>query len=46
MAILLALTKSPITALWALLLFIVIHIIEGYLLAPRIQAGSSGCTRW
>ena len=23
---------------WALLLFIVIHIIEGYLLAPRIQA--------
>jgi predicted PurR-regulated permease PerM len=37
-AILLALTKSPVTALWALLLFIVIHIIEGYLLAPRIQA--------
>jgi predicted PurR-regulated permease PerM len=37
-AILLALTKSPLTALWAALLFIVIHIIEGYLLAPRIQA--------
>jgi predicted PurR-regulated permease PerM len=37
-AILLALTKSPITALWAGLLFIGIHIIEGYLLAPRIQA--------
>jgi predicted PurR-regulated permease PerM len=37
-AILLALTKSPITALWALLLFIGIHIIEGYFLAPRIQA--------
>jgi predicted PurR-regulated permease PerM len=37
-AVLLALTKSPLTALWALLLFIAIHIIEGYLLAPRIQA--------
>jgi predicted PurR-regulated permease PerM len=37
-AILLALTKSPSTAVWALLLFIAIHIIEGYLLAPRIQA--------
>jgi predicted PurR-regulated permease PerM len=37
-AILLALTKSPVTAVWALLLFIAIHIIEGYLLAPRIQA--------
>jgi len=37
-AILLALTKSPLTALWALLLFIAIHIVEGYLLAPRIQA--------
>ncbi len=37
-AILLALTKSPLTALFALLLFLVIHIIEGYLLAPRIQA--------
>ncbi len=37
-AILLALTKSPLTALWALLLFVGIHIVEGYLLAPRIQA--------
>jgi predicted PurR-regulated permease PerM len=37
-AILLALTKSPATAVWALLLFILIHIIEGYFLAPRIQA--------
>ncbi len=37
-AILLALTKNPATALWALLLFVVIHVIEGYLLAPRIQA--------
>jgi predicted PurR-regulated permease PerM len=37
-AILLALTKSPVTAVWALLLFIAIHIIEGYFLAPRIQA--------
>jgi predicted PurR-regulated permease PerM len=37
-AILLALTKSPATALYALLLFIAIHIVEGYFLAPRIQA--------
>ncbi len=37
-AILLALTRSPLTALWALLLFVAIHIVEGYLLAPRIQA--------
>jgi len=37
-AILLALTKSPLTALYTLLLFIAIHIIEGYLLVPRIQA--------
>jgi predicted PurR-regulated permease PerM len=37
-AILLALTKSPVTALWAGLLFIAIHIVEGYFLAPRIQA--------
>ena len=37
-AMLLALTKSPLTAVYVLLLFIVIHIIEGYLLAPRIQA--------
>ncbi len=37
-AILLALTKSPLTAVYALLLFIAIHILEGYLLAPRIQA--------
>ena len=37
-AILLALTRSPQTALFALLLFIGIHIVEGYLLAPRIQA--------
>ena len=39
-AILLALTKSPVTALWALLLFIVIHIIEGYLLALASRRGS------
>ena len=36
-AILLALTRSPQTALFALLLFVGIHIVEGYLLAPRIQ---------
>ncbi len=44
-AILLALTKNPLTALWALLLFIAIHIVEGYLLAPASRPGSSGCTR-
>src|SRR4029077_2931045 len=37
-AILLALTRSPLTALFAFLLFVAIHIIEGYFLAPRIQA--------
>jgi predicted PurR-regulated permease PerM len=37
-AILLALTKSPATAVFAFLLFVAIHIIEGYFLAPRIQA--------
>lgn len=37
-AILLALTKSPETALFAFLLFVGIHIVEGYFLAPRIQA--------
>jgi predicted PurR-regulated permease PerM len=37
-ALLLALTKSPVTALFVLILFVAIHIVEGYLLAPRIQA--------
>lgn len=37
-ALLLALTKSPVLALFTLILFLGIHIIEGYLLAPRIQA--------
>ncbi|HEY6538864.1 MAG TPA: AI-2E family transporter [Candidatus Dormibacteraeota bacterium] len=37
-ALLLALTKSPILALFTLILFLAIHIVEGYLLAPRIQA--------
>ncbi len=37
-ALLLALTKSPVLALFTLILFLAIHIIEGYLLAPRIQA--------
>jgi predicted PurR-regulated permease PerM len=37
-ALLLALTKSPELALYTLILFLAIHIIEGYLLAPRIQA--------
>jgi predicted PurR-regulated permease PerM len=34
----LALTRGPVLALWVLGLFVVIHIIEGYILAPRIQA--------
>jgi predicted PurR-regulated permease PerM len=34
----LALTRSPTLALWVIALFVVIHIIEGYILAPRIQA--------
>ena len=37
-ALLLALTKSPVLALFTLILFLGIHIVEGYLLAPRIQA--------
>jgi predicted PurR-regulated permease PerM len=37
-ALLLALTKSPALAVFTLILFLAIHIIEGYLLAPRIQA--------
>jgi predicted PurR-regulated permease PerM len=34
----LALTRSPVLALWTIVLFVVIHVIEGYILAPRIQA--------
>jgi predicted PurR-regulated permease PerM len=34
----LALTQSPVLALWVVVLFVVIHVIEGYILAPRIQA--------
>ena len=34
----LALTHSPVLALWTVLLFLGIHVIEGYILAPRIQA--------
>ncbi len=37
-ALLLALTKSPTLALVTLVLFLGIHVIEGYLLVPRIQA--------
>ncbi len=37
-ALLLALTKSPTLALFTLILFLGIHVIEGYLLVPRIQA--------
>ena len=36
-AVALALTKSPFLALEAVGVFLVIHVIEGYLLAPRIQ---------
>lgn len=34
----LALTQSPVLALWTVAVFIGIHVIEGYVLAPRIQA--------
>lgn len=34
----LALTRDPVLALWTLALFVGIHILEGYVLAPRIQA--------
>ncbi|MGH7698153.1 MAG: AI-2E family transporter [Candidatus Dormibacteria bacterium] len=37
-AVFLALTKSPLLALFTVILFLAIHVIEGYLLAPRIQA--------
>ncbi|HUY97811.1 MAG TPA: AI-2E family transporter [Verrucomicrobiae bacterium] len=37
-ALLLALTKSPLLVVFTLILFLAIHVIEGYLLAPRIQA--------
>jgi predicted PurR-regulated permease PerM len=37
-ALLLALTVSPTLALVTVFLFIGIHVIEGYVLAPRIQA--------
>lgn len=36
--LLLALTVSPLLALFTLFLFLGIHVIEGYVLAPRIQA--------
>lgn len=36
-AVLVALTKSPETALWTLLAYLVIHQIEGNLVAPLIQ---------
>ncbi|HZS13015.1 MAG TPA: AI-2E family transporter [Candidatus Dormibacteraeota bacterium] len=34
----LALTHGPATAVETVVLFVVIHVIEGYILAPRIQA--------
>lgn len=34
--VLLALTVSPVTALWVLVLFTGIHLVEGYLLSPII----------
>jgi predicted PurR-regulated permease PerM len=37
-ALLLAFTKSPTLALFTLILFLAIHVVEGYLLVPRIQA--------
>lgn len=37
-AVTLALTVSPLLALWTVLLFVGLHILEGYVLAPRVQA--------
>ena len=37
-ALLLALTKSPVLAIVTVGLFLGIHVIEGYVLSPRIQA--------
>jgi predicted PurR-regulated permease PerM len=34
----LALTKDPLLAVWTVLLFLGIHFLEGYVVAPRIQA--------
>lgn len=36
-AVLVALTKSPETALWALLAYLIIHQIEGQIIAPLVQ---------
>jgi predicted PurR-regulated permease PerM len=36
-AVLVAITKSPETALWTLLVYLVIHQIEGQIVAPLIQ---------
>lgn len=37
-AVVLALTVSPLLALWTVALFVGLHIVEGYVLAPRVQA--------
>ncbi len=37
-AVSLALTVSPLLAVWTVLLFIGLHILEGYVVAPRVQA--------
>jgi predicted PurR-regulated permease PerM len=37
-ALFLASTVSPVLMVWTLLLFLLIHGLEGYVLAPRIQA--------
>lgn len=37
-AVFLALTASPLLIPWTLVLFLAIHALEGYVLAPRIQA--------
>ncbi len=36
-AALLGLTKGPIYIVWVILLFVIIHIIEGYLFSPWVQ---------
>jgi predicted PurR-regulated permease PerM len=37
-ALFLAATVSPVLVIWTLVLFLIIHAVEGYILAPRIQA--------
>lgn len=37
-ALFLASTVSPVLVFWTLVLFLIVHAVEGYILAPRVQA--------